>query len=147
MALGALAGNPIIPAVRAIQRTMWNWDGATIDLLLEIQSKDRTRWKKIEEVLDLNPERGKSNMIWSKALGISREDKVGFSKAGRMLEQRPDILNRLHALLGIRERNVFEPGVDFREQIERAKEGFVPVEVEMAASDMDPDPLDVPEDE
>ena len=108
--------------VKSTQRTMWNWHSASIDLLLEIQSKDRGRWKKIEEVLDIQAERSKGNMIWSRALGISREDKVSFHKAGEMLEERPDILNRVHAILGIRERFNFEPGVDFRTQLETVKQ-------------------------
>jgi hypothetical protein len=100
---------------------MWNWHSASIDLLLEIQSKDRTRWKKIEEFLDLKAERSKGNMIWSKALGIPQDEKVAFNKAGAMLEDRPDILNRLHAILGIRDRYEFESGKDFQQQMAEAK--------------------------
>lgn len=105
----------------SIQRTMWNWHSATIDMLLEIQSKDPGRWKKIDPYLDLHAERSKGNMIWSNALGISIVDKVTFREAGEILETKKDILTHLHALLGIRERYEFEPGKDFKNQIAEAK--------------------------
>lgn len=138
-AINAVAG---IPQVQSRQRTMWNWHSASIDLLLEIQSKDRTRWKKIEEFLDLKAERSKGNMVWSRALGIPSEDKVPFNQAGAMLEERPDILNRLHALLGIRERFEFEPGKDFQQQMVDAKTFAAAHITDNVGPSMEPDPLE-----
>lgn len=105
-----------------IQRTMWNWHSASIDLLLEIQSKDPSRWKKIEPYLDLHPERSKGSVVWSSALGIPPTDKVTFREAGEMLELRTDILKHIHGLLGIRERYIFEPGKDFKAQLDLARQ-------------------------
>ena len=109
------------PMVKSVQRTMWNWHTASIELLLEIQSKDRPRWRRIEQFLDLNPIRTKSNAVWSEALGIPKDEALPFNKAGAVLEERPDILNRLHALMGIKERFEFEPGKDFLLQMQEAQ--------------------------
>jgi RecA/RadA recombinase len=110
-----------VKTVQAVQRTMWNWNSATIDLLLEIQSKDSGRWKKIKDFFDMTVVRTKGNNVWSDTLGISRDEPISFSRAGAMLEERPDLLNRLHALLGVRERLAFEPGKDMQLQMKDAK--------------------------
>jgi hypothetical protein len=124
---------------------MWNWHTASIDLLLEIQTKDNSRWKKIEPYLDLHAERSKGNMIWSTALGISPDDKVPFRTAGEMLEQRPDILNHIHGLLGIRERFVFQPGKDFKAQLDQAKQ--LSEQQTKTVDESDPDLLEEPVEE
>ena len=143
-AMIALAGERPPDQPFVIQRTMWNWHTSSIELLLEIQSKDPGRWRKIEPYLDLHPERSKGNMVWSTALGIAPTEKVTFREAGEILETRPDILSHIHGLLGIRERYVFEPGKDFKSQLDKAKalEAKKPGIAEEMAEQLEPDPLE-----
>ena len=114
-------GDPDNPT-KTIQRTKWDWNTSSINLLLEIQNKNKMLWKKISEHLDLNPVRGKGLAIWSEALNIPEDEPVSYERAGEILESRPDVLKHVESLLGVRERFIFTPGVDFEQQIEAAKQ-------------------------
>lgn len=100
----------------AVQRTFWNWYAASIDLLISF-NKDGTKslWNRINEIVDIN--RPKANRVWSTVLGIPKDDPVTFHEAGRLLEQREDILQQLRPLLGIKTRKPFVEGLDYRSQL------------------------------
>ncbi len=102
-------------------RTIWNWEAASITLLLEFQ-KNKDVWKEISEVCDLHPVRTSSNRVWSNALGISPDDAATYRDAGIALEQHPEIMNELYKILCIKKRMAFVTGEDYRDQRKRAGE-------------------------
>lgn len=107
----------------AVQRTLWDWHTCSIDLLLMLLSKGfRAQVERIQNAVDLHVKSAGGKKVWSEALGIPSEAPVSFRKAGKMLEERPDILKQLHAAIGVRERYVFQPGVEFLDQMEEARQ-------------------------
>jgi RecA/RadA recombinase len=103
------------------QQTYWDWDQATIDILLHTQTFNKTLWKQIQDVVDLHPANQKT--IWSKALGIPKTHPVKYSVAGNMLENRPDLLDQLYPLFMISRYCPYEPGVDFDKMLKRLEKG------------------------
>lgn len=101
-----------------IQRTVWDWNTATIDLLLSFEG---SRANKIQAACDLHVIDKSKKIIWSDALGIPKTDPLTFNEAGQLLEQNVAVLNQLHKLLRVYEYQVFQPGVDYKKQIETAR--------------------------
>lgn len=109
-----------------VQRTFWDWHSASIEMLfkrLDPKNSFAEQRQRINEIVDLHVKSG--GKVWSDALGIPSDAAVSYRKAGKMLEERDDLLKPLHAALGIRERYVFRPGVDFEVQIEEARKQAV----------------------
>lgn len=103
-----------------VQRTIWDWDRATIDLLLGLQNRKlKKTWNAVKEIIDLHPLPGKR--LWSSALGIDRESPVSYRTAGAMLEKRPDLLEPLHAALGVKEHLAFYSNADYGDLLEKAQ--------------------------
>ena len=100
------------------QRTLWDWDTASIRLLLsfEMVKGKKTIYNRLQEVCDLHVVHRQEQMVWSDTLGIPESDPVHFREAGAILETRPDLLVPIYHILGIKTRNVFQPGVDYRER-------------------------------
>lgn len=104
------------------QVTWWDWDAATIELLEEIHGAKGALAQRIDEVVDLHFSSAGGKKCWSRALDIPSSDPVPYRTAGAMLEQRPDLLEGLHRLLGVRQRKIFRPGVDYRQQMKESGE-------------------------
>jgi len=109
---------------RMRQRTFWDWYTASIDLLTSGEHSTTVR-KDIAKVVDLNVVGSKLPAVWSKVLGIAEKEPVSFRQAGAMLEQRPDLKQRLYAPLGIQQCLMFEPGIDFQKQRSKALEAIL----------------------
>lgn len=101
------------------QRTVFDWNAASIELLLSFEG---SRFNKLMEVCDIHVVDKSKKLIWSEALGVPRSSPVTFSEAGELLEDNPEILRRLYPLLHIREMQEFQPGVEYRKQLEEAKQ-------------------------
>lgn len=97
----------------AVQRTVWDWDTATIDCLLAQKAVEASRWRDINEIVDLHAADGGKRTIWSKTLGIPSSSPVRYAEAGKILESRRDIVEALYPLLHIKPRTKFTPGTDY----------------------------------
>jgi RecA/RadA recombinase len=115
------------------QRTAWDWDAATIDMLLAQKTRKGAAglWDEINAIVDLHlPTTNKRKVIWSEALGIPKDKPVRYREAGAMLERRPDLLGPLYKVLHIHTRTKFTPGVDYtdvKEQLKRSAERTAPI--------------------
>jgi RecA/RadA recombinase len=94
-----------------VQRSGWDWDSATIDLLLDYGKKLASRRNAVRDVVDINP--ASARKVWSKTLGIPASKPVDFAKAGAMIEANPEILAGLHDVLHIKTRAKFVPGIEY----------------------------------
>jgi RecA/RadA recombinase len=106
------------------QRAWWDWTGADIEFLLSWLTeyrKDITRGKKLARIVDLQEHTSNlGKTVSSKALGIPEDKPVSYSEAGKLLHARPDLLRKLRNELGILDRAVFKPGLDYAKQVEAA---------------------------
>lgn len=107
------------------QQTAWDWDTATIELLLsfELAKGKKTIYNALMDICDIRVVRKSSREAWSRTLGLgSSGSPVHYRVLGAALEQRPDLLNQIYQLLGIAPRRPFQPGVDYRDLLETARE-------------------------
>lgn len=107
------------------QVSKWDWDTASIELLLRFENEKgkRTIYKELQSVCDINVVNKNERTAWSKALGVPKSDPVYFRELGARLEQRPELLKSIYSILRITERCPFQPGVDYRTLHELAKAG------------------------
>jgi hypothetical protein len=98
------------------QRTAWDWDKATIDLLMGKKAQ-ATIWSEINQVVDLHE--ASQGRVWSNELGIPEGKPVKRRVAGAMLEARRDLVTALYPVLHVATRAKFKPGEDFASLMER----------------------------
>jgi hypothetical protein len=98
------------------QRTAWDWDKATIDLLMGKKAQ-ATIWGEINDIVDLHE--ASQGRVWSKELGIPEAKPVKRRIAGAMLEARRDLVTALYPVLHVATRAKFKPGEDFAALMER----------------------------
>lgn len=101
-----------------VQRTYFDWPSAAIELLIK-PPLDAASCREVDAIVDLHPS-SKDRTVWSDALGIPESDPLSYREAGIILEGRRDIVEALYKPLGIRRRNMFQTGVSFKEQQEKA---------------------------
>jgi len=114
------------------QKTVFDWHGATISLLLSMVGPERKLWigdrmDGTPQILDLREvSRGaKGKGVWSKTLGIPAEAPVSFSEAGAILTENKNVMRRLRQVYCVRHGTPFQPGVDYRIQRNAAKRKVV----------------------
>jgi hypothetical protein len=121
------------------QYSYFDWDAASTELVLAFQEGgdaasglSSRKAKAVYALCELEHDK-EGAKVWSKALGVSQKDRLGYSEFGHVLEAkiRSDVEFEieLYSLLGIRRYAMFETGVDFREQIRRNTEKFKAAEV------------------
>lgn len=106
------------------QHTAWDWDTATIELLLsfELAKGKKSIYNALMDICSIKVVRKGTREAYSPTLGIgTKNDPVHFRVLGGALEQRPDLLGPIYQLLGISLRRPFQPGVDYRDLLETAK--------------------------
>jgi len=103
--------------------TWWDWDAASIELLLgENCAADALAKQtgKRRDLLDITGIRKLSkDKVVSAVLGI--EDPVSYAEAGAILEKHPEVLREVHNVLNIAEHVPFKPGYDFVDQVNQLK--------------------------
>ncbi len=105
-----------------IQRTVWDWDTAAIDTLVSMKNwLSAKNWNALNEVVDIHVPQSGPRTFWSKELGIPSSSPVRFDEAGRILEERQDILDAIYPILHIKHRTRFTPGVDYTDLQELMK--------------------------
>ena len=95
-----------------MQRTVWDWEAATIRMLLDQKKEGAARWAALREIVDLDEPR--KGFVSSRALKIPAAKPVRLTEAGTILEQEhPDLVEALRKLLRIKKRTKFRPGLDY----------------------------------
>jgi RecA/RadA recombinase len=125
----------------------WDWHTATVRLLMELQDEANKKLPAgmdpklpalLRQVCDLEYKHGTKNaetpLVWSNALGITKQAALPEVEVSMALEQNPKIMGVLHGLLGVNEYLVCDPAVRYREQVmaELAKQNISDVPEMMA---------------
>ena len=129
--------NEILPAkdaegnetFRNQQFHFWDWHTASIRLLMDLQAADKKPQPGmdpklpalVKQVCDLEYKHGTKNadvpLVYSTALGISKQDAVSEVEASMLLESNKKVLGMLHGLLGVNEYTICDPAKKYREQV------------------------------
>lgn len=112
----------------------WEWWAATVQMLYRgagLSKADFERYQpKIKEVINIHQrDSSPQNLYWAKELGMASADALPAHDFGVLLESKQEILDALYPILGVQNRALFQPGVDFLAQ----QEGFAHV-IEQAMS-------------
>jgi len=102
-----------------VQRTVWDWNTATIDLLLAFEG---SRFNRLQEVCDLHVADKSKKLVWSERLNIPRDDSQPYAVAAEALENDMQLVSELHKLLRIHDYQVYKPGVPYDDQLAEARE-------------------------
>lgn len=104
------------------QQTRWDWDTATIELLLSFETAKgkKTIYNRLREITGIEVTSKSQQLAYSTVLGIPRSNPVLFRQVGAALEYRPDLLSQVYQVLGITQRRAFQPGLDYREMLNTA---------------------------
>lgn len=126
----------------------WDWHTASIRLLMDLQAADKKPQAGmdpklpglVKQVCDLEYKHGTKNadvpLVYSTALGISKQEAVSEVEASMMLERNKKVLGMLHGLLGVNEYTICDPARKYREQVmeELKKQELTDVPELMAAA-------------
>ncbi len=115
--------DPNGPEVQTRTRAVWDWDTATIDLLLSFSKTEgkKTIFNQLMNICDINVTSTQQKTCWSRALGIPESAPVYYRQAGSMLDRRADLLMPMYHILGITPRRPFQPGIDYRDLLATAE--------------------------
>lgn len=105
------------------QQTAWDWDTASIEMLLSFENAKgkRTIFNRLMEICDINVANRGARTAWSRALGIPEVEPQDFRVLGAALERHPELLEQMYPTLGITARRPFQPGVDYRVLLDVAR--------------------------
>jgi hypothetical protein len=110
--------NPDDPDGPWRQKTVFDWHGATMELLLKMansKSSDKAKLKQVLDIADVTTNKGKA--VTSKRLGIPKDKPLLLHEAGELLATKEDVLKELRQVFGIKIRQIFTPGMDYRKQL------------------------------
>lgn len=107
------------------QRTAWDWDTATVDLLLSFETAKgkKTLYNHLRDICRIIPKSKRERKATCPTLGIN--EPVEYRQIGAILERRPDILGQIYAVLGIQQRLAFQPGLDYRDLLQQEQDAGV----------------------
>lgn len=108
----------------------WDWHTATIRLLTGLMDEGNKKLPAgmdpklpdfLRQTCDIEYKHGTKNadtpLVFSKALGISKQEAVSEVEASMLLEKNTKIMGVLHGLLGVNDYLVCDPAVKYREQV------------------------------
>lgn len=104
------------------QRTIWDWDTATINLIEAFATAKgkRTIYNRLHDITGITVAGKSPPRAYSTVLGIPKSDPQLFRVVGGALENRPDLLSQVYQVLGITQRRSFQPGMDYRDMLTQA---------------------------
>lgn len=104
------------------QRTAWDWDTATIDLLLSFDTAKgkKTLYNALQEICRIVVKNKGKRLATCPTLGLN--EPVEYRQIGAALESRPDIMAEMYPILGIQQRRGFQPGIDYRDLLATAQQ-------------------------
>lgn len=89
---------------KLVQRTVWDWDWATVKLLTTVDDQSKARLKQADVHIDTPKVSPVENLAWSKSLGMASSDALPWHVVGRMIRQDPELTRRIRWALAIKER-------------------------------------------
>jgi len=119
------------------QETAWDWDTATVDLLLSFENAKgkKTLFKELQAVCDIKVVSRRQRKAYSTELGIPKDEPVNFRAIGAALEKRQDLLDGLYELLGIVKRPVWNQNIPFIDAL-KAEAALVEAATAVAVREM-----------
>ena len=101
------------------QQTAWDWDTATVDLLMSFENAKgkKTIFNRLKEITGIDVASRSQRLAYSPILGIPKTAPVLYRQVGAALEARPDLLAQVYQVLGITQRRMFQPGMDYRQML------------------------------
>lgn len=99
------------------QQTKWDWPAATVHLLASFDKGHKQ--ERIKEIVEFG---GNGNKWYSKTFGIPSADPVSAHDLGVLIEGDLKIKQALRRLFGIKERKIFQPGVDYLKQLNELRQ-------------------------
>lgn len=104
------------------QRTSWDWDTASVDLILAFESAQgkKTIYNYLRDITGITVSSKSQRKAYSSVLGYSKNDPQDYRVIGGALENRPDLLSEVYKVLGIATRRGFQPGMDYRDMQQEA---------------------------
>ncbi len=97
------------------QHSVWNWHGATVELLGGFTG---TRRQQLDEIVKFEQFNKTTKLVACSQLGFKKA--APFDEVGAALMENPDVLYRLQDYFGIKRRRAFEPGKAYDRQIQEA---------------------------
>lgn len=101
------------------QRSMWDWDAATITMLYRHLNKD-TKYKHLGDVFNFAEYNDKARTCKIAELGHKKS--VPFRQAGFELSQHTELMAKLQSYYGLHSSPVFQSGVSWRKQKQDAEQ-------------------------
>jgi hypothetical protein len=130
------------------QRTVWDFDKATTELLYRLKSDKGARGRAVDEVVGIVKQT--NGRYSAKPLGIAPGDALPPAEFARVLEGRPELLAELEPRLGIHPSRIFDQTQDFSDQLDAARaavDDYVPAGGQLfGAADEGEQDADVPVD-
>lgn len=104
------------------QRTAWDWNTATINLLMSFETAKgkRTIYNLLKDITGIEIASRTAGTAYSTVLGIPKSAPQEYRIVATELEKRPDLLTQLYKVLGIAERRAFQPGMDYQQMLREA---------------------------
>lgn len=98
------------------QRTAWDWNTATIELLESFGAEGsgkKTVYNILKDITGIVVVSRGQRTAYSEKLGIPKSDPQLWRIVAAELEKRPDMLVEVYKVLGVTQRAAFDPGVDY----------------------------------
>lgn len=100
------------------QKTVWDWDWATVKFLSEVDTKYKKRFKEFDFVLDVqSPTADMECLARSRALGMGKDEWLSWHEVGELIRTNSDLMNRLRRALGIKRGAILDG--DYHDQLTR----------------------------
>lgn len=116
--------DPVDPD-KSLLQIEWDWDSADIEFLLDqLKGKEggADRKKAISAIVDLHETKiGVEGAVWSEALGITEEDPMTLTEAGKVLHANEEVMEKLRGFFLTTNSVCFTQGHNLSELSEQAK--------------------------
>lgn len=101
------------------QKTIWDWHGATVDLIANMDGKKGT------DARELCGRLKAKSQTKAMAPGLGFEEPVDYHLIGRKIARSKRIMKELRIMFGIAERKVFRNDIDYEDQLRELKAEIV----------------------
>ncbi len=80
----------------------------------------KTIYNRLKEITGIEVASKSGRTAYSTILGVPKSDPQLYRVVGGLLENRPDLLSQVYQVLGITQRRMFTPGLDYRQMVAQA---------------------------
>lgn len=112
---------------RPFQKTVWDWDWATVHLLNSLLNGDastylKAKLKKMDFHIDITSAGDVDNGAWSETLGMKEKEALTWSEVGAMIREDDKLMDQLRDALGIARRPLLTG--DYMKQLSKLAKGM-----------------------